>query len=324
MLGENILLIMPQFFGYEQEVIFELERRGAIVDWLPDRPFDSSIMKAATKLGPNLLLPYADNYYRKLLKSFDANSYSKIFVVNGQTLSYKFLKELRSTYPAAEVVLYMWDSINNRPNIIKNLPLFDKALSFDQQSVNEFGFYHRPLFFSPGFKPSLDKNFNYHLSFIGTTHSDRYEIISKVKGGLSEDIKTFWYLYLQAHWVFTVYKLTNPSFRHAKKADFHFQPLKKSIVQSIFSNSFGIFDIEHPRQTGLTMRSLEAFGAHKKLVTTNRAAEEHDFYDQRNICIIDRKNPKIPKNFFAEPFSPVPKHIYEKYSLKGWVDEIFK
>jgi hypothetical protein len=315
---------MPKFFGYEQEIKVEMERQGAVVDWLPDRPFDSSVLKALTKLRPEWLLPYTDACYESLLTSFGASTYSKIFVVNGQTLSYKFLSKLRSTFPAAEVILYMWDSIKNRPNIIKNLPLFDKVFSFDVQSIKDYGFHHRPLFFSPGFKPSTTNDLNYGLSFIGTAHSDRYGVISKVKDALPVDVKTFWYLYLQAPWVFNAYKFTNPNFKHAKKSDFNFNPLDKSIVQTIFSKSFAILDIEHPHQTGLTMRSLEAFGSHKKLVTTNQSVGDYEFYNSNNICIIDRQTPKIPSAFFKEPFIPALPKVYERYSLRGWVNEIFK
>jgi hypothetical protein len=218
----------------------------------------------------------------------------------------------------------MWDSIKNRPNIVKNLSLFDKVFSFDIESVKDFGFRHRPLFFSPGFTSSTCDDFSYHLSFIGTAHSDRYGVISKVKDTIPVDIKTYWYLYLQAPWVFNAYRLTNPNFQNAKKLEFNFKPLAKATVQSIFSKSFAILDIEHPHQTGLTMRSLETFGSQKKLVTTNHSVGDYEFYNSNNICIIDRKNPRIPYSFFKEPFILASPSVYERYSLHGWVNEIFK
>lgn len=322
--GDRILLIMPKFFGYEEEIRDELERQGAIVDWLPDRPFESPALKALTKLSPKWTLPFADFYYQNLLARFDSRTYSKILVVNGQTLSYKFLRKLRSSYPGAEFILYMWDSIKNRPNAIKNLSLFDKAFSFDAESVRDYGFHHRPLFFSPGFKPSTTNEAEYQLSFIGTAHSDRFKVISRVKDILPVDTNTFLYLYLQAPWVFNAHKLTNSNFQGAKKADFHFQSLDKAMVQSIFSKSFAILDVEHPNQTGLTMRSLEALGAHKKFVTTNKSIDIYDFYSPNNICIIDRSRPVIPESFFSTKFSSPSPSVYEKYSLRGWLKEIFE
>jgi len=320
--GQRVLLVMPKFFGYEKDIRSEMERQGAIVDWLPDRPFDSSILKSVAKLRPDYLLPFTDVYYQKVLEDLGTPKYNKIFVINGQTISYKFLQMLRISNPSAQLILYMWDSIKNRPNILKNLSLFDKVFSFDAGSAREFGFRHRPLFFSPGFKPSLNTDFSFHMSFIGTAHSDRYEVIKKVKDSLPVGLNNFWYLYLQAKWVYYAYKLTQPNFQHAKIDEFNFEPLNKKIVQLNFSESFAILDIEHPNQTGLTMRTLEAFGSHKKIVTTNEGIKEYDFFNSSNICVIDRKNPKIPSSFFNEEFIPPSSNLYESYSLHGWLAEI--
>ena len=315
---------MPKFFGYENEIYSEIERQGAIVDWLPDRPFESPILKAIAKLRSEWLLPFTDIYYQNILDNLGHQKYNKIFVINGQTLSYRLLNRLRIGYPNAELILYMWDSIKNRPNVLKNIRLFDKIFSFDVESSKEFGFKHRPLFFSPGFKPTPNLDFSFHLSFIGTAHSDRYEVIKRVRETLPSELNTFFYLYLQAKWVYYFYKMTKVGYRNSKIEEFIFRPLHKSIVQLNFSKSLAILDIEHPYQTGLTMRSLETFGAHKKLVTTNQCIKEYDFYNPSNIFIIDRKNPKIPHSFFKETFIPPPLDIYEKYSLKGWLYELFK
>jgi hypothetical protein len=322
LINKRVLLIMPKFFGYENEVLLELARQGAIVDWLPDRPFESAVLKALTKLGPAFVLPFTNGYYHNLLKNFSAPKYDKILVINGQTVSYKLLSELRVDNPNAELILYMWDSIKNRPNVLKNISLFDRVLSFDKQSAKEFGFKHRPLFFSSGYKPSLNLDFSYDLSFIGTAHSDRYEVINRVKKNLPSCSRCYWYLYLQAKWVYQSYRLTQPAYRGSKVSEFKFDPLHKNEVQSKFSQSLAILDIEHPNQTGLTMRTLEAFGSHKKIVTTNHGIKEYDFYNSNNICIIDREKPRIPSSFFNDPFVPPALDLYQSYSIRGWIDEI--
>ena len=90
-------------------------------------------------------------------------------------------------------------------------------------------------------------------------------------------------------------------------------------------NSFAIFDIEHPLQRGLTIRSIEALGAGKKLITTNKSIVEEDFYNPKNIYILDRESLlEIPLSFFDSPFQPIAEDIYYKYSISGWIDEIFQ
>ena len=155
--GKRILFVAPRFFGYERDIRDEIERRGAVVDWIPDRPFDTPLMKALTKLKAEWVQPAANRLYDRLLDQFGASSYDYILVVNGQTLSHKMLARLRSLFPNAHTILYMWDSIDNRRSVIENLPLFDSAFSFDPQCAQSHGMVLRPLFYSKGFEqPEVD------------------------------------------------------------------------------------------------------------------------------------------------------------------------
>ena len=320
--GQRVLLIAPRFFGYDQDIATELRRRGAEVDFLPDRPFDTPLMKAVTRFGRQLILKAADKFYQRAFERLGRASYDLIFVVNGQTLSTFILTELRSSFPNARFVLYIWDSFRNRRSIIDNLHFFDDCLSFDPDCSKAYGLRFRPRFFSPGFAHGHTDEFDYHLSFIGTAHTDRYTIISSVAQSLEPHIRCYWYLYIQAPWVFYVYRLSNPAFRTAKIASFHFEPLQRVDVQKVFFRSRAILDIEHPLQTGLTIRTLETLGASRKLITTNGRVREYDFFRDENIYVIDRRRAKVPKSFLETPYCVVDPLLYEKYSLKGWMDEV--
>ena len=71
------------------------------------------------------------------------------------------------------------------------------------------------------------------------------------------------------------------------------------------------------------MRSIEMLGAERKLITTNAAIKEYDFYNPNNICVIDRNNPVIDKQFLSIPYESVSPELYHKYSLDGWLEYIF-
>jgi hypothetical protein len=140
---------------------------------------------------------------------------------------------------------------------------------------------------------------------------------------LPKQVNFYRYLYLQAPWVYWAHKLGNPAYRKSAMTDFCFEPLTKYEVQSLFSDSFAILDIEHPRQTGLTMRTFEAMGAGKKLVTTNERVKNTDFYNSENILVIERDSvPSIPSSFFLTPYVPPSDSILKKYSINGWLDDV--
>jgi spore maturation protein CgeB len=153
-------------------------------------------------------------------------------------------------------------------------------------------------------------------------HSDRYEVISQLQRQLNDDINSYWYLYLQAPWVYWAYRAVKPAMRHAQKKDFQFEPVEKAKVQEIFARSQAIVDIEHPGQRGLTMRTFETMGSNKKLITTNMNVLEYDFFREENICVIGRKNPRIPASFWDTSYQPLLPEIYQKYSLAGWLNEV--
>lgn len=320
--GKKILYIAPRFFGYEEEIRDELIRRGAQVDFLLDRPFDTPMLKALTRLNRSLVVKAADNYYATELNAFRASCYDYVFVVNGQTLSSKTLSNWKAQFPTAIFILYMWDSFGNRKSAINNLKFFDRVFTFDKEDAAQYSLHFRPLFFSAGFEKSQGGQVEWDISFIGTAHTDRAAVVKKLSGAIPSVARQYFYLYLQARWVFWFYRLTNSSFSNSSISEFKFDSIDKRTVQSIFSSSACILDIEHPKQTGLTMRTLETLGARKKLITTNKNVVEYDFFDERNICVIDRSNPRVPSGFLTEPYFPVPPYIYGRYRLEGWMDEI--
>jgi hypothetical protein len=132
----------------------------------------------------------------------------------------------------------------------------------------------------------------------------------------------FRYLYLQAPWVYYAYRLGNPAFRGSSPSDFHFRPMPREAVLDTFNRSRAILDIEHPRQTGLTIRTLETIGSSRKLVTTNPRVREYDFHHPENVCVIDRRAPRLPEGFLEGAFRPLEPAIRHKYSIRGWVDDV--
>jgi hypothetical protein len=326
LLGKRVLLVVPRFFGYEKEILEELQRHGAQVDWLPDRPFDTPALTALTKVSPQLIFPMADRLYDKLLGQFGSTHYDWVLVVNGQTLSAPFLRRLRGDYPAAKFVLYLWDSLTNRSHVRNNLSVFDRVLSFDNLDAKNYNLLLRPLFYGRGFSKTASsvKQSLYDISFVGTAHSDRFSVVDRVKAHLVPGVVAFWYLYLQAPWVMHYYRLTNSGMKHARMEDFEFKALSKAMVQAIFFESSCILDIEHPSQVGLTMRTFETLGAQKKMVTTNANVRDYDFFNAKNICVIDRLSPKIPANFLNSSYEPIEDSTYLKYSIEGWMKEVLE
>ncbi|OZI28136.1 hypothetical protein CEG14_24800 [Bordetella genomosp. 1] len=320
--NKRVLYVAPKFFGYEQDIGEEFRRRGAHADFLLDRPFNTPFMTAVTRFKRDWIIKAADRYYRDALAALPGADYDLVFVVNGQTLSEQTLQDWRKRFPGAVFVMYMWDSFGNRPNAVTNMKYFDHVFTFDRNDAERYQLNFRPLFFVRGFEREPVAQPDYDISFVGTAHTDRYAVVSRVNAALPAGAVPHWYLYLQAPWVYWAYRVLYRDFRNAPRSAFRFEPLAKATVQSIFNNSRAILDVEHAQQTGLTMRTLETLGARKKLVTTNTAVRDYDFYRPANVCIIDRQQPRIPDDFFTRPYEDIAPEIYQRYRLEGWLDEM--
>ncbi len=322
--GQRILFIGVRDFGYAQQITDELSRRGAAVDYLPDRPFDSPLMSAITRYWRAAVMPFADRFYFRKLKALGDKEYDQVFVLNGVTVSTRLLEALRARMPRARFLFYIWDSMRNRPSAPAILPYFDELVTFDPEAAQQYGMRLQPLFFAPGFETEVETEPKYHLSFIGTAHSDRFHIISTLGAGLGPDVTPYWYLFLKARWVYYAEKLMNPAFKRARIDDFRYETLGFAKVQQVFRESRAIVDIEHPHQMGLTMRTFEALGSGKKLITTNAHVKDYPFYDPQNMHVIDRDNPSLPDDFLKTPYRPLPPELRRRYSLAGWVDGLMQ
>lgn len=319
--GKKILLIAPRYFGYDQAILDELLREGAQVDMLPDRPFDTPLLKAATRFRPELTQKYSDGFYARALDGL-ATDYNIVLVVQGESVTSATLAAVRRAYPRSRLVFYSWDSLRMKPHARSRLSAYDACLTFDANDARAYGMTFRPLFFSPGFERHGEFDCHYELSFVGTIHADRYKIVRSIDAQLESSDRRFWYLYMQARWMYRARKLFGRSIRGALRDEFSFHPLSQKRVQEIFLTSRAVLDIEHPRQEGLTMRTLEALGSQTKLVTTNSSVRNFDFFDESNICVIERGSPVLPKDFLHSPYRPLPQEIYERYTLRRWLQEV--
>jgi hypothetical protein len=130
-------------------------------------------------------------------------------------------------------------------------------------------------------------------------------------------------MFIQNKWVFIINKYISKSFRKSKLNEFKLDKLSSDEISEIINNSNIIVDIQHPKQKGLTMRTIEIVGMNKKLITTNSEIVNYDFYNENNILVIQRDEFAIPQQFINMKYEAINEEIYEKYSIGSWVRDLF-
>ena len=324
--GKRILFFAPKFFGYEKKIASKLTELGAIVDAFDERPGNSFVTKSILRLYSKGITNTTKIYYKKIVSKVKNNEYDYVFIVNLEAMNESIISNLRSTFKKAVFILYMWDSSQNKKSLTRVYSLFDHCYTFDRfDAENLPGFRFRPLFYIDSYSnlPAAAKKFD--LSFIGTAHGDRSFIVKKIQAQMEQaGFKFFYYLYLHSRIMyFFLRHKTRKLGTISSYKEYSFKPLSECEVTDIIASSYAVLDIQHAMQTGLTMRTLEVLGAEKKLITTNVDIVNYDFYHHDNILVINRDNPVIDKSFLKSPYKTLPQEIKLKYSIEGWLREIF-
>ncbi len=323
--NKKILFLCPLFFNYHKKLMKAMESLGAEVDYYDERPSNTFLSKALLRINRNFVSLQINKYYEEITLEIKDKKYDYIFICQAEATPISFLKDIRKMNPHARMVLMLWDSVANKVNTLEKLDLFDEVFSFDKQDCDQFGLTFRPLFFDEEYEQIAkeEPSLVYDLFFVGTVHSDRYRILKEVKEQFEKNhLAVFYFLYLPSKLMYYQRKLFTSDFQGSQITEFSFEGMPSSQLTAKLKQSRAVVDIQHPKQTGLTMRTIEMLGANKKIITTNADIQNYDFYHPNNICIVDRDSIVVPTEFMTAPFAPVEEKVKGRYSINYFVLDV--
>lgn len=314
-------MIAPTFFGYYKDIALEMKKQNSNVYFFDDRPSDKFFFKALARLNVKLVSKKVDKYIKKIIREVGENKIDMVFVILGQCFLRRHVLALKKHFKNSEFVYYSWDSVRNFPNILSFSDCFDRVYHFDSRDSKEYGYTLLPLYYS---NESVDSsNTPYSFSAIFTVKKGKMKKYDLIMDLIPEEIKKQSYscLYIQSPLVYYYYKLFLKEFRHKKKRDFTFKKIDRKSFYDVMNKSKVIIDCQMKYQSGLTMRTLEALHAGKKIITTNPNIVDYSFYSPTNICIVNKNNKFIPDSFFTTPFDNN-YSISDQFSLSSFVKTI--
>jgi len=328
-LGKKVLMIASQYFGYYRKIEEELKLLGFSVDTFSDRPTQNSLFRAVSRINPKLVRKKVGLYFESIIEATKNTKYDYVFFVRGMSYCFsdEMMKKLKATQSSAKFLSYQWDSIINLHDIESFWHYFDRCFSFDRiDTLKHEKLEFLPLFYDRDYeelgKQKTDE-FEYDCCYIGTAHPKKFKFINemskKLKGVYD---KQFIYHYMPSKLKFFYHKLKNVEYKKAKLSDFKLDTLSKTKTMQIVKHSKCVLDSPQDNQDGATIRVIESLAAKVKLITTNKDLVNYDFYNPKNIYIYDGEF-DFENEFFKEPYCDVDEKIYEKYSLRGFLKQIF-
>jgi hypothetical protein len=318
-----VLLVCPPVFSYHVSIKAELEAMGYDVTWWNDRSSNSSLHKIGLRLRPDFFAKRSTPVFSRRLNQLDSASITRVLVVKGEGMSAEFMETLRARLPAACLTLYFWDSVENAPRAHVIAPMFDRVATFDPVDAKKYGWLYRPLFAraEAAAATAPDGRSAFDWCFVGTLHSDRYRVVERLQRA-HPGLRSFFYGFAPGRIVWSARYLTDWRLWRAPRGSVSTRMMSASEVAAIFRTSRAILDVEHPRQRGLTMRTIETLLSGRKLITTNRHVLESDLFDASRVQVISRVRPQVPTPFFELAFKPIDDGVRARYTLRRWLVDL--
>lgn len=321
----KICLISFDFWNYDQYIVHELKNRGIEAHHINIGGFRhknllTRVVNMFSKIFLNRNLKYEkrQEYVKKTLEKIGHQDI--ILIINPETLELNTI-EFASRH-CNQLMAYLYDSLDRCP-AQKVLHLFDKIFSFDHQDVEKYGFEKITNFNYLEYLPQELQNPNLGLFYITSFDKTRNRIIKPLSQklsllGIRSKIvvvgKKGWKLKMKSHFG---KNLENISIQYRKKTTSTKATLKE------YKNAKVLLDLMRSGQTGLSFRVFEAMAMEKKIITDNPEIKNYDFYNPHNILVLEENFSNLETDFFNTPYQKIPQEIYNRYTLKNWVEYVF-
>lgn len=318
--GKTILLAMPNHFGLPQRFKENLEHLGFKVFLLQSTttsiPLKDKIIHGYKKIflndrthKPTIKNKISARAHLQQIEAIPAVDYA--LFIRPDLFDIEVVK--RAKQIAGKVVAYQWDGLRRYPLAQQYISLFDDFYVFDKtdlsissQLKHTTNFYFDDISSEAPIIPNS-------VFFVGTYMKDRIPLLHKIitqieKNGLIPNM-----------FLVSDKKRDLPNGITLLNEGFSF---KESIVK--MQAAHYVLDLHNPIHNGLSFRTFESIGYQKKLITNNILVKEYDFYNPKNIYVIEGDSFEGFETFVKTPYEPIEATIREKYSFSGWIDKILK
>lgn len=336
---KKILFIGTPFMNIYQDIIDELHRQGYEVDFIAEQvhPEDPDNVRGKNHEAPEVFLAKNTKFWSDLLgtKAY-SKTYDILFVLDGQSIAPCVFSILRERNSSLYAVNYLFDTTKGVYRFDKNFQYFDNIFTFDLEESAKYGIGILPIYWAPAEADKYETK--YKFFGLGRYKRDRAQLF-KALMNYSNRHNLPYYLRLQGERLkcFPInYLLKNllgkygdrPTFQDYYSDYYILKPVSLDEYRKLTAESEIIVDTNAPHQDGLTARFMWALGQGKKIITTNKAATQYDFYTPKQIFIVENvkslSNDINFERFINSPFdaSDQQRHLVSKYRIDNWVKQL--
>ncbi|WP_289658038.1 hypothetical protein [Flavobacterium panacagri] len=313
----RITIISHDNWGYNHNIVTALEKRGHTVNHIDFNTFKYKYPNFSYRIYNFFLKALFKKNIKNIHFGKEINNRLEalgetqdvVLTIKGDFIDPKEILKFKKY--TKKSIAYFNDNIYRCPKIIPILPNFDEVYSFEKEDSEKYNLKFITNYIYSESELNPEKAFKYDVFNI-SSKDNRFKTIAKIADELNKKgITSKIIIYDKKN------KGNNPNIEFISKY-IHIDDVNKYVDDSKF-----LLDIHRKEQNGLTFRVFESIGLQKKLITTNPNIVNYDFYNPKNILVIDEENIEFDADFFISPYEPIPEDIYKKYTLENWIETVF-
>jgi hypothetical protein len=233
------------------------------------------------------------------------NQYECI-IIHASILTPSIVQYIRKRNKNIRIIVWYWNPVDKCVDIEKFKPFDCEIWSFDETDCEKYNLkYNTQYYFNdvslPKAGPSVD------VFFVGGDKGRIVDLIS-LKSNLDEQ------------GISNYFHITPTGKENAAYREYYSKRISYDDVLRHIASSKVIVDYVSDKQSGLTLRPLEALFFKRKLITNDKSIEKRDFYCKDNIFIIGKDEFKDLKTFIEGPYREIREDVVSRYDFSEWIN----
>lgn len=313
---KKLLFIGLDYHGYTRAIIEEFKGLGYEVTFHEIEPW-TTLRKVYRRLSPDGYRRMRERYHRRIISETSGQKFDVVFFLQVHQFSMESLDLLKAAQPAAEFVLYYWDSVVGLANMGCDyrpyLGRFDRALTFDHHDAETLDIDYLPLFCTREFQGRETKSERSSVYFVGNLENARRYRAVHAFGDFCRANGIPFRTFMRCRVRIFLHLIREGII----PKDIRFDSISRSDFLEMLDGATAVFDFANHDQSGFTMRVMENLCAGKKVITNNKMIREEVFYTQDRILVFDQLNFVQVMDFLEIPISS-PNSIFEIYYVQNF------
>lgn len=303
---------------------FSFNKNKCLFLWLNDKEFHAveaakrgievaqvykqlpTLIRAIRRIQIELNIPGIYSWiesWKKKIKHYET------VIIHASKITPPVVKFIRRKNPDVRIIVWYWNPVDKCVSLDQFSDVDCEIWSFDEEDCARYG---------------LKYNTQYYFNNVPLkTTQDKFDVffVGGDKGRIKDlmDIKQkFDNLGISSY-----FHITPTGRKHEVYKAIYKERISYTKVLDYISESKAILDYVSEKQSGLTLRPLEALFFRKKLITNDKTIVNRDFYRRENIFVIGKDDIENLPQFLNTPYQVVEEEIVNKYDFDSWLDRFF-